>query len=285
MRLKNKKVLITGAAGFIGSHLADKCVAEGAEVYGIDNLSSGKVENINHGVKFELVDIKDFGRLIDCFESIKPDIVFHLAAWGRMPMCLEDSIGAYQNNVMGSLHVLEAARHFNVKKVVLSSSCIVYGEETPYKSSKVAMEDIARVYRKSYGVKSTCLRYGNVFGTRQDINKDSAMFAMLRKKFNESGVVDIFGDGEQTRDWVFVADIAEANVLAALSDFEGELDIATGRSISLNYIIEYLKLKANYLPERPGDARHIMLNPELAKKAIGFEAKTPFEEGIKEVWE
>lgn len=288
-RFLGKKVIVTGNAGFVGSHLADQLILEGAEVYGLDNMSSGDKKNINPLVKHRYVDFVNKDNLFDYFEFVKPDYVFHVGAWGRMPMCLEDPIGAYQNNVMGTINVLEASRRQNVKKVVLMSSCIVYCEETPYKSSKVALEDIARVYRKQYGLSTLSLRCANIYGTRQNIEKDSAMFAMLRKSYDENKEIRIFGDGEQTRDWTNVKDIVEANLLGALASFEGEVDVCTGKSISLNYIVDILKgitpdLKVLYLKERQGDAKHINLNPLQAKEAFEFEAKINFEEGIKEIW-
>lgn len=288
MRLKDKKCLVTGGAGFIGSHLVDQLLEEGADVYVIDNMSSGRKDNLNEKAKFTWLDFTIKNNVYDYFEQIKPDYVFHVGAWGRMPMCLEDPVGAYENNVMGTIHILEASRRVGVKKVVLTSSCIVYCEETPYKSSKIALEDIARVYRKSYNLPTICLRYANTYGKRQNIDKDSAMFAMLRKSYNEKGSIDIFGDGEQTRDWINVKDVVEGNILGVFKEFQGEVDICTGNSISLNYIAKVLKtitpdLKVNYVGKRKGDAEHMKLNSELAKEVLGFEAKIKFEDGIKEV--
>jgi len=281
---KNKKCLITGVAGFVGSHLADRLIDEGANIYGIDNFHNGFKENINPKVNFTELDFSKKDDLAKYFDEVKPEYVFHLGAWSRMPMCLEDPVGAYESNVTGSLNILEQSRRCGVKKVVLSSSCIVYGEETPYKSSKVAMEDMAKVYRSMYGLPTTCFRYANIYGTRQRVGMDSAMFAMLKDSLNKNGYVRIFGDGEQTRDWIHVDDICRANMYFMESDFQGEIDIATGRSLSLNYIVDVLGVKAKYEDERKGDARFINLNPEPAKK-LGFEAQIKFEDGIKKVWE
>jgi UDP-glucose 4-epimerase len=282
-RFEGKKVLVTGGAGFIGSHLTDRLVEEGAEVSILDNLYSGYVENINLSARFFEVDFCNLEAVKAVFEE-GFDYVFHVGAWGRMPMCLEDPVGAYKNNVMGSLNILEAARQAGVKKVVLSSSCIVYCEETPYKGTKIAMEEIAKIYREAYKLPTACLRYGNVYGTRQKVGMDSAMFAMFKDTFNQNGYVNIFGDGKNTRDWVHVDDICEANMLAMLSDFQEEADIATGRSISLNEIVEVLDLPVKFCPPREGDAMHIKLNPDKAK-SFGFETKIKFEDGIKQVWE
>jgi len=282
--MKNKKCIVTGGAGFIGSHLADYLIELGADVYVVDNLSSGYKENINEKAKFKFLELTNKDNVFDYFKRIKPDYVFHLAAWSRMPMCLADPIGAYENNLMASMHVIEASRRNKVKRVVLTSSCIVYCEDTPYKYSKIAMEDVARTYNKFYESSIISLRYANVYGTRQNIDHDSAMFAMLRKTYNEKGYVNIFGDGEQTRDWINVKDVCRANVMAAQSDYCGEMDIATGKSISLNSIIKTLGIEAKYLPEREGDAKHINLDNKKAEEFIGFKTEIPFEEGIKEVW-
>jgi UDP-glucose 4-epimerase len=279
--MKNKKVIVTGGMGFIGSHLVDKLV-ENNEVIVLDNGSSGS--NVNDKAQYFSVDLAKEKPQTLKFHLEGADYVFHLAAWGRMPMCLEDPVGAYENNVMATVHVLEAAKQARVKKVVLSSSCIVYCEETPYKSSKVALEDIARVYRDIYGLPTISLRYANVYGTRQVVGQDSAMFAMLKDSYNKEGKVHIFGDGEQTRDWTHVYDIARANIIAAESNVTGEFDIATGRSISLNHIVDVLGVPAVYEEERKGDARHIKLDPIPAKEKLGFETEILFEEGIKEVW-
>lgn len=284
-RFLNKKILVTGGLGFIGSHLVDKLVDEGANVVIIDNLYSGYIENKNKDAKWYDADFTDLKTVEYIMSKEKPEYVFHIGAWGRMPMCMENPIGAYQNNLMGTINILQASREFGVKKVILSSSCIVYCQHTPYWATKVALEDAAKVYREMYGLSTISLRYGNVYGTRQKVGMDSAMFAMLKDSYEKEGKVKIFGDGEQTRDWVNVSDVCEANMLSALSNYEGELDIATGKTQSLNYIVkEVLKIPFEHTEERKGDEKHIKLNPELAKTAIGFEAKVVFEEGIKEIW-
>lgn len=277
--------MVTGGAGFIGSHLVDYLVSLGHEVSVIDNMSSGREENKNPEAKYYGLDFATcpMEQLVSAMAGAT--YVFHVGAWGRMPMCLEDPEGAYRNNVMGSVCVLEAARRAKVKKVVLSSSCIVYCEQTPYRSTKVAMEEAARVYREAYGLPTACLRYANVFGTRQVLESDSAMFAMLRRSYAADGKVKIFGDGEQTRDWLHVSDCVRANLMAAESDFTGEVDVCTGRSITLNYIVdELLKADHEHVAERPGDARHIVLDPKPAMEAFGFASRIKLEDRISDVW-
>lgn len=280
------KSVVTGGAGFIGSHLVDYLVSEGHEVCVIDNMSSGRRENMNQEARYLELDFATcpMAELESAMSGAT--YVFHVGAWGRMPMCLEDPEGAYANNVMGSVRVMEAARRSGVKKAVLSSSCIVYCEQTPYRSTKVAMEEAARVYREAYGLPTACLRYANVFGTRQVLESDSAMFAMLRRAYAANGKVQIFGDGEQTRDWMHVSDCVRANLLAAESDFVGEVDVCTGRSITLNYIVdELLRVEHEHVAERPGDARHIVLDPKPAAEAFGFVASVKLEDKVSDVWE
>lgn len=276
------KVIVTGSAGFIGSHLAEMLRDQGHEVIGIDDFSTG--HNVVEGIEQYNEDIRDFDRIEPIFAGV--DVVFHLAAMGRVPMCIDDPKRAYEVNVMGSVNVLEAARLNKVPRVVLSSSCIAYSDQdTAYKTTKIAMEEAAKAYRTFHGVSTVCLRYANVYGPRQEIGMDSAMFAMLRDSFNREGKVHIFGDGEQTRDWTYVTDICRANMLAGLSAYEGELDIATGRSISLNYIVkDVLKVPFVHEAARLGDARHIVLDPHPAADALGFNAEVIFENGIKNVW-
>lgn len=280
--MTGKKVVVTGGWGFVGSHLVDELIKTGNEVVVIDNGSQGDTQNSMAGNiegDFALMTVEQLASIFDGM-----DYVFHVGAWSRMPQCMSDPVGAYANNVTGSVKVLEAARRAGVKRVVLSSSCIVYCEETPYKSTKIAMEDIARVYRTTFGLSTICLRYGNIYGTRQKVGQDSAMFAMLKDASNKNGKVQIFGDGTQTRDWISVKDIVRANILVAEQDTEGEFDICTGRSIDLNYIIDVLGLEAEHVEERKGDAKHINLDPKPAKDILGFEAEIKFEEEIKDVW-
>ena len=289
MRFKNKKVIVTGGLGFIGSHLVNALIDEGADVLLIDNLSSGYAENKDKRMPNDqalIGDFTDFNYLLKVFKQFEPEYVFHIGAWGRMPMCMEDPIGAYKNNVMGTINVLEASRQVKVKKVVLSSSCIVYCQDTPYKGTKTALEHLSKIYYNSYDLSTISLRYGNVYGERQKVGMDSAMFAMFKDSMKTTSRLKIFGDGEQTRDWINVKDICEANMLSALSYETGAMDICTGNSISLNYIVkDVLNLPFEHIEQRKGDEKHIALDPRRAKERINFKSQIKFEDGIKKVWE
>jgi UDP-glucose 4-epimerase len=278
---KGKKALVTGGRGFIGSHLVDYLLTQGYQVTIIDNGLSGDCVH-EHAPCFE-EDIRNLEAIEPYFTGV--DTVFHFAAIARTPWCVEDPSLAYSTNVLGSVNVLEAARKAGVGKVILSSSNIVYAGETPYKYSKLAMEDIASVYRGLYRLPTVCLRYSNVYGPRQ--REDGVapnVFASFRKSFRERGFIEITGDGEQSRDFTHVRDIARANVLAATTPFMGVLDICTGRNVSMNYVAkELFNAPVRYVGERVGDIKHIIQKPEVALKEIGWKYQIELEDGIKDV--
>lgn len=274
------KILVTGGRGFIGSHFVDAMVDE-HEVIVLDNGISG--DNYNTNAFYHNVDIRNFDEIKDYFKGI--DYVFHFAAIPRTPWCIEDPILCYQTNVMGSLNVLEASRQAGVKKVILTSSNIVYAAETPYKSGKLAMEAIANVYTELYGLPTVCLRNSNVYGTRQqETGFAPNVFAAFRKTIKERGVIEITGDGEQTRDFTHVSDIVQGNICAMKSDYTGNVDLCTGKNYTMNYVgKELFKKPIEYIPERLGDIKHIIQHENKAKECIGWEAKVSLEEGIKDV--
>jgi UDP-glucose 4-epimerase len=181
--------------------------------------------------------------------------------------------------------VLEAARRKGVGRVVLSSSNIVYAAETPYKHSKLAMEALAHTYTELYGLSTICLRYSNVYGPGQrEDGPGPNVFAAFRKSLREDGRITITGDGEQSRDFTHVSDIARANLLASRSDYTGTLDLCTGRNVSMNYVAkELFKAPVVYVGDRKGDIKHIIQKPDAAKAKLGWEATVTLEDGIKDV--
>ncbi len=274
--------LVTGGRGFIGSHVVDALVAAGHGVLVLDNRLSG--DNENPGATYVDADIRKLEAIESHFAG--RDGVFHLAAIARTPWCVDDPILAYETNVMGSVNVLEAARKQGVKRVVLSSSNIVYAAETPYKQSKLAMEAIANVYAELYGLSNVCLRYSNVYGKRQREDGPSPnVFAAFRKSLREQGHVNITGDGEQTRDFTHVTDIARANLLAMESDYQGPaLDVCTGRNVSMNYVVkELFKAPVVYIDERRGDIKHIVQDPKPVTTVLNWKPTVELEAGIKDV--
>lgn len=276
------KCIVTGSRGFVGSHLVNQLVAEGHEVLAISSKTKARKED-NPKARYIEVNIINFDEIEKYFEGV--EVVFHTAALTGTILCIDDPILCYQVNLMASVNILESARKHGVKRVVLSSSTVVYGAETPYKYSKLAMEDVASVYNSLYKVSNICLRYANIYGKNQDMNrKNLGMFAAFKKSFKESGFMQITGDGEQVRDLVHVSDIVGANILAAKSNCIGNIDICTGRRLSLNYITkELLKIPVKYAEKRPGDVKETIQDPKPAFEKIGWRSKVTLEEGIKEI--
>lgn len=277
------RYLVTGAAGFIGSHMADRLIADGHEVVVLDNLCSGFPNQVNKDVAaFYQGDICDMAILKEAMTGC--DGVFHFAAIARTPWCIADPGLAIMTNVLGTTCVLETARELGVKRVVLSSSNVVYAAKTPYQASKLCLELIAASYVETYKMSVICLRYSNVYGTRQsELGPSPNVFAALRKAKKELGKLQITGDGEQTRNYTHVSDIVEGNWLAMNSDWCGELDLTTGISTSLNDVAKYFDCPVEYLPERPGDVKHITQSAVPAKQILGWQAKVKLEDGIKDV--
>ena len=274
-----KKVLVTGGKGFIGSHLVDRLV-ENFEVFVIDNELSGS--NTNSKTTYYNADIRSIKNIFDYFKDI--DYVFHMAAIPRTVWCIDDPILCYETNVLGSLNVLEASLKNNIKRVILTSSNIVYAADTPYKSSKLAMEEIAEVYTSLYGLSTICLRNSNVYGSRQrEDGIGPNCFASIKKSIKENGYIEITGDGEQTRDFTHVSDIVQANILAMDSDITGNIDLCTGRNVSLNYIASLFNAPIKYVPDRRGDVKHIIQNNTESSNHLNWKTKVTLEEGIKDV--
>lgn len=274
-----KKVLVTGGKGFIGSHLVDKLV-ENFEVFVIDNGLSGS--NVNPKATYYDADIRSIESILNYFKNI--DCVFHMAAIPRTVWCIDDPILCYETNVLGSLNVFQAALKNNVRRVVLTSSNIVYAADTPYKASKLAMEEIAKVYSSLYGLSTVCLRNSNVYGTRQrEDGIGPNCFASIKKSIKENGYIEITGDGEQTRDFTHVSDIVQANILAMDTDITGNIDLCTGRNVSLNYVASLFKAPIKYIPDRRGDIKHIIQNNTESQNLLGWKAEVSLEEGIKDV--
>lgn len=263
----------------MGSHLVDALVERGDEVMVFDNGSSG--DNENPAVDYFDVDLGWHRVAFDEF-----DAVFHTAAIGRTPHAIADPVECWQTNLMGSVRILEACREAEVPRVVLSSSNIVYAAETPYKASKLAMEDAARVYTELYGLSTICLRYSNVYGPRQrEDGIGPNAFASMRKSLREKGYVEITGDGEQSRGWIHVSDVVRANLLAAESKVTGHLDIATGVNHSMNAVARLIDAPVKYLPEREGDIKHIRQGSFEALRKLGFKARVQLEDGIWDSFE
>ena len=301
------RIIVTGGAGFIGSHVADAYAAAGHDVLVIDSLwehGGGRRANVRNGISLVHMDIRDeaIGRV---FAEFKPEIVNHHAAQHSVAISVRDPIHDAAVNVVGLLNVLEHASRSGVRKVIFASSGATFGtperlpitEETPqrptspYGITKMVGEQYLRFYRENKGLDFTALRYGNVYGPRQDPNGEAGVIAIFIGKFLARQAVRIDWDGEQTRDYVFVVDVARAN-LAALERGSGEAYvIGTGTKTSVNEVyraivaISGFEAPIDRAPRRPGDARNAQFDAGRARAELDWVASTALADGIRATYE
>jgi len=302
---QNKKAVVTGDAGFIGSHLADELATRGYHVVVLDDLSTGKKENIagllrQDNVKFVEGSVTGLPLLQELFRSV--DYVFHQAAIPSVPRSIENPQASHETNIIGTLNVLLAARDNGVKKVVYASSSSIYGDtptlpkredmppnpQSPYAVTKLAGEYYCQAFQKVYGLPTVCLRYFNVYGARQDPDSQyAAVIPRFMKRVSQGNPPTVFGDGEQTRDFTFVKDVIEANILAAESDVTGIYNIGRGESVSINQLAELVirlignNIKPVHGQPRPGDIRHSRADISRAR-TFDYDPKYDLEFGLVE---
>ncbi len=298
------KALVTGGAGFIGSHLVDALVDAGWRVTVVDNLSTGRLENLSRSldrIEFVEGDIRDLALLSRLADGCRS--VFHQAAVVSVPLTVEDPVGSAHVNEIGTLQVLEACRRCRVAAVVLASSCAVYGDDpqlpktermrprplSPYAVQKRCGEHYARVFFDLYGLKTACLRYFNVYGPRQD---PSSPYSGVISIFMDRAVTKrrpvIYGDGSQFRDFVYVADVVRANLLAAGSEqAAGEVyNIGTGRRMPIGELWKRIGAiagfpdPAEHAAQRPGDIRESLADIGKAAAGLGFSPSVSFDDGL-----
>ena len=303
--MRGKRVVITGGAGFIGSNLAEELAGEN-EVILIDDLSTGKVENIEGllktgAVKLVKGSVTDLDFLREQFKGA--DYVFHLAALPSVPRSVADPLVSNEINLTGTLNVLIAARDNKVSKVIYASSSSVYGDMpnspksenmppspmSPYGVGKLAGEYYCQVFTQVYGLPTISLRYFNVYGPKQD---PSSEYAAVIPRFIASILKGeppiIFGDGQQTRDFTFVQDVVEANILAAESEATGVFNVGSGSQISINELARLImrlvgkNLELVHASPRPGDVRHSLADISKAEEAIGYRPRYNLKQGLKE---
>lgn len=296
--------LVTGGAGFIGSNIVEELVKRGEKVRVLDNFSTGKRENLKEFEnEIELIegDIRSYHIVRQAVEGV--DIVLHQAALPSVPRSINDPITTNEVNVTGTLNMLDAAKEAKVKKFIFASSSSVYGDTpelpkredmtpnplSPYAVSKLAGEKYCQVFAKVYGLHTVILRYFNVFGPRQDPNSQySAVIPKFIKLISENKRPVIYGDGTQTRDFTYVSNVVEANILAATKDCEPGLvmNCACGEQIQLNYLVDQINLllgkniKPIYAPPRKGEIKHSYGDIELISAKLNYKALYKFNEGL-----
>lgn len=285
--MKNKNILITGGAGFIGSHIADELINDN-EITIIDNLSTGNIKNLNEPEHDNLEFIHEDlckTNLDDITSGI--DYIFHLAAMASVPLSVEKPVACNEINVNTTVKLLKSAVDNDVKKIIFSSSSAVYGQNTnmplketepfmptsPYAASKASCEVYLKSFYESYGLNYTALRYFNVFGPKQDKNSQyAAVIPNFISSLLEGKRAEIYGDGEQTRDFVYVGDVVKANINACKSNYNGAVNVASGKKITINRLYEIIRgtlgseLEPKYLPERLGDVRHSLADVSNMEK-------------------
>ena len=295
------KILVTGGAGFIGSHVVDLFLEKGYEVIVLDDLSTGRASNLNPQARLYQMDIRD-PKIRNIFETEKPDYISHHAAQMDVRRSVAQPLFDADVNILGSINLIECAKEFGVKRFVyISTGGAVYGEpervpceETDpinpicqYGASKHTVEHYLFMYHVNYGLKYTVLRYPNVFGPRQDPHGEAGVVAIFTGKMLAGEPVTINGDGEQTRDYVYVGDCARANYLAVTVDHKpGIYNLGWSRPTSVNDIFSSLtkatgySLPANYGPAKVGETRHIYLNAAKANRELGWEPTLNLDDGL-----
>lgn len=303
------RYLVTGGAGFIGSHTVDELLRRGHDVVALDDLSAGKAANLAQSktkIKFVQSSVANLDAIREACRGV--DIVIHLAAQTSVPRSVQDPIETNLVNVNGTLNVLVAARDAGVKRVVFACSCAVYGKTSalpirenaplapisPYGLSKQVGEAYGRVFQGMYGLEFVSIRYFNVFGPRQDPGSPySGVLSLFSAALLGGAQPTVYGDGEQSRDFVYVENVAQANLLAAEAKGAAGLaiNIGAGNRYTLNQTLALLEKitgrrgNAKYAAPREGDIRDSQADIDLARNALGYQPRVAFEEGLRRTWE
>jgi len=297
------RAIVTGGAGFIGSHVVDALAARGNDVLVLDDLSSGRRENVSPAAELVVGDIRDEGAVRAAFAEQRPEACLHFAAQADVRISVERPDFDCEVNVLGTIRVLEAARAHGARIVFASTGGALYGEcadpapETaprgplaPYGASKLAAEEYLATYNRLHDTAHTSLRLGNVYGPRQDPHGEAGVVAIFLGKLAGGEAPHVFGDGTQERDYVFVADVVAAT-LAALERAAGVFNVGTGAATSVLGLLETclrvsgVDAEPVFDPPRLGELQRSVLDPSLAERELGFTARTPFEDGIAATWE
>jgi UDP-glucose 4-epimerase len=299
------RTIVTGGAGFIGSNIVDALLERGDEVTILDDFSTGKRENIEqalgNGAQLAEGDLRDAATVAAVAERAQPEVIFHLGAQIDVRKSVADPAFDARTNVEGTINVLRAAQAVGARVINSSTGGAIYGEgqiipapedhpvtpEAPYGLSKFCAEQYCLIFARLHGLSSVSLRYGNVFGPRQDPLGEAGVIAIFCGRLLEGTRPTIFGDGLQTRDYIYVSDVVEANLLAASSTVSGALNVGTGVQTSVVDIVEALAphapgdFVAEHHEARPGEVQHIALDASRAKAELGWEAQVGLDAGLE----
>jgi UDP-glucose 4-epimerase len=292
------RAVVTGGAGFIGSHVVDALLARGDEVHVVDNLATGRRENVPAGAVLHERDIRELA----VPDGVVPDTIFHLAAQADVGTSVERPDLDAEVNVLGTIRVLEDARRHGARVVFSSTGGAIYGEcerpareddprrpVSPYGTAKLAAEEYLATWNRLHGTSHVVLRFANVYGPRQLAKLEGGVVAIFMDRLRAGAGVKIFGDGEQTRDFVYVGDVVEA-VLAAAGHSGGTFNVGTGAETSVNELFEAcrriagVEAEAEHAAARPGDARRSVVDVSLAASTLGWRPATALEEGLRLTW-
>ena len=295
------RAIVTGGAGFIGSHVADALLARGDEVHVLDDLSKGKAERVADGIDLHVADIRDPDAV---FDRVAPELVFHLAAQADVRVSVERPTYDADVNVQGTLRILEAARRHGARIVFASTGGAIYGEcdapapETaerrplsPYGTSKLAAEEYLATWNRLYGTKHVSLRLANVYGPRQEPHGEAGVVAIFMGLLHDGGTPTIYGDGSQTRDYVFVSDVASAMLAAAAHAEGGVFNVGTGRETSVTALYDAIQAAAGveraprHAEARLGELQRSVLDARLAERELGWRAEHLLDAGLAKTWE
>ena len=294
------RAIVTGGAGFIGSHVVEGLLARGDDVHVLDDLSKGTRENVAAGATLHVADIRQPNEV---FDAVRPEAVVHLAAQADVRVSVERPDFDADVNVLGTVRILEAARRHGARIVFASSGGAGYGEcdgpapedaplrpLAPYGTSKVCGEEYLATWNRLYGTTHVSLRLGNVYGPRQEPHGEAGVVAIFMGLLRQGGTPKIFGDGSQTRDYVYAGDVARAT-LASLARQGGVFNLGTGRATSVVELYELCRktagsdAEARFEAERPGDLRHSLLDVSRAGRELGWRPEVSLEDGLRRTWE
>ncbi|MGO9062894.1 MAG: NAD-dependent epimerase/dehydratase family protein [Candidatus Binataceae bacterium] len=300
------RLVVTGGAGFIGSHTVDALLARSHDVAILDDFSSGKREQVNPRARFYPADLRDAKRVTEIVEQERPEAIFHFAAQMDVRRSVADPAFDAGVNLVGFLNLMEAARTRGLKRVIFASSGgAIYGEQdvfpcdeshpcrpvSPYGVAKLASEQYLFFYQHEYGIGYTAMRYGNVYGPRQDPHGEAGVVAIFCGRLLSGDTCTIYGDGRQTRDYVYVGDVAAANVAALEHQCAGAFNVGTGHETDVNQLYQELaqqagvKKAAVYGAARPGEQRRSVISPARAVRELGWQPKMALSEGLAATFE